>query len=248
MSTIAIEINNLTVKYADHTAIEDINLKIDKGDYVAVVGPNGSGKTTLLKCLLGLIRPTSGEVITEGRPARHRKAEYFGYVPQLKTLDKSFPARAVDLVINGMRRSWPGRISREEREEACHALAKVGMEDECRRPISELSGGQLQKVYLARSFIRRPQILLLDEPATGIDVVCEENINKHIEEVNSSENTTIIMVTHNWATARHHANTILLLNRRQIFYGPANDAFRKDWLRQAFVHTGMEDTEEDAHV
>ncbi|MFP4529063.1 MAG: metal ABC transporter ATP-binding protein [Candidatus Kapaibacterium sp.] len=243
-----IEINNLTVRFGDHTALEDITLSIGRGDFLAVVGPNGSGKTTFLKAVLGMVKPRSGEILIEGLPPGRRDWTNFGYVPQLKTLDKGFPARVIDLVVSGLRQSWPSRISPDERERAISALEMVGMAGEYRRPLVELSGGQLQKIYLARSFVRNPAILLLDEPATGIDVVCEGSINEHIEEVNRDRKTTIIMVTHNWATARHHAKTILLVNRRQIYYGPTEKAFEQEKLRQAFIHTGMEENRGHTHV
>jgi zinc transport system ATP-binding protein len=232
----AIEIKNLTIKFGTYAALENINVEIEEGSFVAIVGPNGSGKTTLLKTLLGLIKPTSGEINILGKPQKSISPEWFGYVPQIKTLDRSFPALPIELVASGIRRSWVGIISSKEKSMAIDALEQVGAGGLAYRQLNSLSGGELQRIYLARSLVRKPKILLLDEPATGIDMVCEANINQLIEDFNKNMKVTVVMVTHNWGTAKHHAKYSLLLNRTQVSYGPTSDTFSEINLSKAFRH------------
>lgn len=233
-----LEVSDLKVILGQNVVLEDINFSLPKSSYLAIVGPNGSGKTTLMKALTGLIKPERGHIKMFGKDIHSLPAGTISYVPQIKTMDKSFPARAIDLVMSGIKRRWSFKINSHDSNKAASILEEVGAKELIYRPLSSLSGGELQRVFLARSLIRNPQILLLDEPATGIDLVCELSINKLITEYNKNFGTTVIMITHDWSAAYHHTNYVLLLNRRQIYYGESKTAFTDDNLQLTFSHLG----------
>lgn len=150
-----------------------------------------------------------------------------------------FPALALELVVSGLRRAWPFRVGEEERRRALEALGRVGALELAHRPLGRLSGGQLQRVYLARALVRRPRLLLLDEPATGVDRLGEVDLYRHLEAYQEETGATILMITHDWEAA-HHASHVLVLNRRVIGFGPPERALSEECLRQAFGHLGHE--------
>lgn len=231
-----IEINNLTVKYGNNTAIADLSIAIQEGIYLGILGPNGSGKSTLLKSILGLLQPASGEIKILGRPQEKTDPKVIGYVPQIKTLDKTFPALAIELVLSGLSKNWVFRSSKQDRSKALKILEKLDSVEIAYRHLSELSGGQLQKIYLARSLVRNPKILLLDEPATGVDFVCETNFNSILSEYAEQNRITILMVTHDWTSAYHHSSHILLLNNHLVYYGTKDNAFTDENIKHTFSH------------
>jgi zinc transport system ATP-binding protein len=200
----------------------------------------------LLKALLGLEHsllrdgPTriAGSIRIWGFPPGEVPPNWVGYVPQLKGFDRSFPALAIELVVSGLRRHWPFLIGRDERKQAIAALEKVGASHLANRRLGRLSGGELQRVYLARSLIRRPRLLLLDEPATGVDVVGEADLYRYLEAYQAESRATILMITHDWEAAQHHASAVLVLNRRVIGYGPPEKVLCHECLSQAFGHVG----------
>jgi len=231
-----LEINHLTVKYGNNTAIWDLSLIIQEGIYVAILGPNGSGKSTLLKAILGLIQPTNGEIKIFGKSIKEIDPKLIGYVPQIKTLDKSFPALAIELVLSGLSKNWVFRTSKKDKIQALKILEQLNSIDIAYRHLSELSGGQLQKIYLARSLVRNPKILLLDEPATGVDFVCETNFNAILNEYAEQNKISILMVTHDWTSAYHHSTHILLMNNHLVYFGPKDNAFTDENIKNTFSH------------
>ncbi len=234
----AIEVNRLEVQLGDYRAITDVSFSARPGDTVAILGPNGAGKTVLIKAILGLIPGAGGEVRLFGRPASEVPPEWIGYVPQVKTLDRSFPATTCDFVVSGKRRSWPGRITKREHEMASRVLAIVGAGHLCHKLLGWLSGGELERVYLARALVREPRLLLLDEPATGIDIVGEDDMYCYIEAYQKRTEAVVLMVTHDWLAARHHASQVLLLNRRVVSFGAPEVALTDESMRAAFGHVG----------
>jgi len=233
-----IEVNGLEVQLGGYQALADVSFSARQGDTVAILGPNGAGKTVLIKAILGLIPVASGEVRLFGRPVSEVPPEWIGYVPQVKTLDRSFPATTCDFVISGKRRSWPGRITTREHEMARKTLSMVGAEHLYHRPLGWLSGGELERVYLARALVREPRLLLLDEPATGIDIVGEGDMYCYIEAYQKRTEAVVLMVTHDWLAARHHVSHALLLNRKVVSFGAPEDALTDDSMRKAFGHVG----------
>jgi len=232
----AVKTSGLTVDLGKHRALENVDLVVEEGSFVVIAGPNGGGKTTLLRALLGLVAPSSGTAQVFDQPPARVPPGWIGYVPQFKSLDRSFPALSCELVASGIKHSWPWRVSRQAHNEAEKALAMVGGSHLEHRPLRELSGGELQRVYLARALVRQPRLILLDEPATGIDVAGESDMYRILDDYSSTQRATILMVTHDWMAAHHHASHALLLNNRVVSYGLAVQALSNANLISAFGH------------
>ncbi len=202
------------------------------------VGPNGGGKTTLVRALGGLLAPRQGTIRLFGAPVEARDPHRISYVPQVKLLDRRFPALAIELVASGLHRRWPWRLGKEDRRRAQEALEAVGAPMLAGRPVAELSGGQLQRVYIARGLVRRPDLLLLDEPATGMDRPGEGELYRILDQFQRERQGTVIMVTHDWSVARHHATHAIILSRTPRGFGPAAETLTDVALRDAYGHTG----------
>lgn len=234
----AIEINNLSLNFAEIKVLENINFNITDGSFVSIVGPNGAGKTTLMKILLGLIKYNTGEVKIFGKNPNEVDPALIGYVPQVKTMDRKFPALAIELVTSGLSRRWPWFVKGEEKQRSMEALSMVKASNLAKRSLSELSGGELQRVCLARSIVRNPKLVVLDEPATGIDAIGEADLYNLLEAYQEKSNATILMITHDWHVANHHSDFVLLLNRKQVSFGPPAESLSESNLRTAFGHIG----------
>ncbi|PSQ95200.1 MAG: ABC transporter ATP-binding protein [Bacteroidetes bacterium SW_9_63_38] len=231
-------VSDLGVCLGGHAVLDALTFEAAPGDFVAIVGPNGGGKTTLVRVLLGLVTPDRGAAHVFGRPPAAGEPGLVGYVPQAKRLDRTFPARALDLVLTALHQRWPFGASMTEKKQALRALDRVGGQPLADRPLNTLSGGELQRVYLARSLARAPRLILLDEPATGIDVAGAADLYEVLETDQEQRNTTILMVTHDWNAAYHHADDVLLLDGRQVGFGRPEEVLTDDCLREAFGHTG----------
>lgn len=231
----ALEVNQLTVRFGDHLALDQICFNTPTGAFLAIVGPNGAGKSTLIRVLLGLVTPTSGQVQVLGAEAGAYPAR-IGYVPQIKTFDRSFPAIALELVMSGIHRAWPARLKPNERHLALQALEQVGATEYAHRQLGRLSGGQLQRVYLARALVRQPELIILDEPATGIDAVGEKDMYAMLERYRAQSGATIAMITHDWDVARYHATQVLVLNQKRFGYGTPAEVLSDDCLGRAYGH------------
>ena len=228
----------MSVSFGGHPVLSDINLGIEPEKFVAIVGPNGAGKSTFIRVLLGLVQPDAGSIKIFDRNLDDVPPHWIGYVPQVKTMDRSFPALAVELVLTGILNAWPWRRRQKLRERAVLAMDQVGAAHLETRPLSTLSGGELQRVCLARSIVREPRLVLLDEPTTGIDSVGEADMYNLLERYQQQSGATILMITHDWHAATHHADLVLMLNREQISFGPPREALAEENLRRAFGHIG----------
>ncbi len=232
---VLLQFNGVTVRFGDFVALRDVSFELERGASLAIVGPNGAGKSTLVKVALGLTQPLLGNASVFGeRPGG--SPERIGYVPQLKTFDRTFPATALELVVTGLRRSWPWRVPPAERDRATAALHRVGAEQLAMRPLSRLSGGELQRAFLARAFVREPELVLLDEPATGVDFLAERDIYDLLEEYQADSGATVVMVTHDLTAARYHSDKVLVLNRTVRGYGGPEEVMREECLQDAFGH------------
>jgi zinc transport system ATP-binding protein len=225
------------VRLGDYEVLQDVDFDLASGEFLAVVGPNGGGKSTLIKVALGLVKPQRGHAALFGSDAG-KAPRRIGYVPQLKTFDRSFPATTLELVVSGLRRRWPARIGKLEREAAMRALAQVGADKLAARPLAKLSGGELQRAFLARALVRRPDVVFLDEPATGVDFLAEHDLYDLLEHYQRDSGATIVMITHDLATARYHASKVAVLNRQLFGFGPPAEVLSEEVLKQAYGHLG----------
>lgn len=219
MSGKAVHIEKLSVYYGQTPALTDVSLDVGEGEYLGILGPNGGGKSTLLKAVLGLVPVYSGTVRVFGDKPSESRA-HIGYVPQFASMDRQFPITVLEVVLTGrMRRGISPffRYSREDRASARKLLERVGMEELCGRRISELSGGQFQKMLIARALAVNPALLLLDEPTASVDAVSREQIYSLLEELNKS--MTIILVTHDLLAISSKVHRLACLNGNLIYHG-----------------------------
>jgi zinc transport system ATP-binding protein len=209
-----VEIQNVTFGYSAEPAIEGINLTINRQDFIGMIGPNGGGKSTLIKMILGLLQPWSGKVILA--PSIN-----IGYLPQYHSFDNRFPISVEEVVLSGLLKTGKltSRIRKAERIKAMEVLAKVGMEPFAKRSIGDLSGGQMQRVFIGRALISNPDLLILDEPATYVDNRFEQELYQLMEAIN--ETTAILLVSHDVGQILSSIKTIACVNRR-LHYHPNN--------------------------
>lgn len=196
----------------DRPVLDNLSFYLHENERVGLVGPNGGGKTTLVKLIVGLLTPTTGKVRVFGlNPAKARPR--IGYMPQHAMMDPRFPVRAIDVVLMGRLGSGRhfGNYSRDDREAAATALTEVGLEDHGARPFSDLSGGQRQRVLLARALVTKPELLLLDEPAAGLDHKVERDFFELLQELNRQ--LTIVLVTHDLGFVSGFVRTVICVHR-----------------------------------
>ena len=218
--------------YENHDAVIDLNLEIYPGDYLCVVGENGSGKSTLIKGILGLLKPTGGTLAV----ADELKRGGIGYLPQQTAAQKDFPATVQEVVLSGTlsRRGNRPFYSRAERKLAAHNLERLGIEHLKQKCYRELSGGQQQRVLIARALCATEQLLILDEPITGLDPSAIQDFYHLIKKLNKDDGITIIMVSHDIGNVISQANKILHLHRRVVFCGTA-EAYRQSVAGKEFL-------------
>jgi len=194
------EVKNLFYQVNGQSILKDVSLSVLPGDYCAIIGPNGGGKTTLIRLLLGLETPTGGEIKLFGQAlGRFKRWEKIGYVPQRASqLDQNFPATVLDVVKMGRiaKQGFFKRMRQEDRDAIQEAMAKMDVLGIQEKLIGELSGGQRQRVMIARALASKPEVLILDEPNTGVDVVSQQRFYKLLRELNRQEKMTIIFITH----------------------------------------------------
>ncbi len=230
----AIEIKNLDAVLSGREILKSINLSLEEGKFMGIVGPNGSGKTTLLKVIIGIIKPVSGNVRVCGvTPADAIRKNLFGYLPQNQKVETNFPARALDVVLMGLYAKlgmfrWPAK---EDVGRAREMLATMGMAGFENEPYGNLSGGQQQRVSIARALINKPRILILDEPSTGIDVVGQEDFYHLLKGLQKRMNLTIIMVSHDVGTVTSYVDEIACLNKILHYHGSPMGALNETVIK-----------------
>ncbi|HWP79595.1 MAG TPA: ABC transporter ATP-binding protein [Candidatus Acidoferrum sp.] len=219
MTKTAIHIDNLTVTYGQTPAITGVSLDVPEGEYLGIIGPNGGGKSTLLKAILGLVPAATGTVTVFGkRPGEARGA--VGYVPQFAELDKHFPITVEEVVLTGR---LPAGLSPffsyrdADRAVTLELLEKVGVAALAKRRISDLSGGEFQKMLIARALATQPKLLLLDEPTASVDARSREHIFSLLSEL--SRDMTIILVTHDLLAISSQVKRLACLNGQLVYHG-----------------------------
>ncbi len=217
-----IELENVTLGYEKHVVLKNISLKIEEGDFVCIVGPNGSGKSTLIKGILGLIKPLKGKI------KYNIKQNFIGYMPQETKVDANFPASVWEIVLSGTLNTLGFKpfYSKEAKEKALSNLKLLHIENLKNKSFADLSGGQRQKVLLARSLCATSSLLILDEPSNNLDSKSKENLYETIENLNK-KGITIIMITHDLDHGNLIGNKILSLREDTIFYGSTADFVRR---------------------
>lgn len=212
-----LEIKNLYFSYEKQKALENINLSINRKDFLAIIGPNGGGKSTLLKLILGINKIQKGSIEIEGR-ASLLCLEKIGYVPQNTNVNTDFPIRVFEVVLMG--RTSKRRVlfgySKDEISKAYDVLQKVGMEKFAKNKIGSLSGGQRQRVMIARALFSNPQILLLDEPTSSIDAKGQKEIYELLKILN--EEITVVVVSHDISIILEYASKVAYINRTLVLH------------------------------
>lgn len=214
-----ITLENLCFSYEEAQILKDISFTIQEGKFVGVIGPNGGGKTTLLKLLMGFLKPDSGKMTIFGKSPVEARGE-ISYVPQTLRYDKQFPISVLELVLEGRlsHLSWYGKFSAEDKKAALESLEKVGMADYQHRAFGTLSGGQAQRVLIARSLASNPRLLLLDEPTASVDANAEAEIYQILKNLQGS--MTILMVTHNLKAAVELVDHVICIQQTATILAP----------------------------
>ncbi len=225
-----LEVREVTVRFGTKTVLEDISFHVPVGEFLCLCGPNGAGKSTLLKVMLGLLKPTAGAVLIRGEdPERGRRR--IGYVPQRKAFDRDFPATPLEVVVANLRGTWPMRIRDDERTLAMAALTRTGAAKLHQAQMRDLSGGETQRVFLARALVTKPEVLILDEPTAGVDVGGRAAIIDLMAELSASESIAAILVTHNLQAIARCAERVIYLDRRVRAWGLWSELSRSPELR-----------------
>ena len=227
--------DDVSYRYGGILAVERVNLDIPRGDFTAIVGPNGSGKSTLVKLALGLLEPASGSVRLFGEDPRHfTDWERVGYVPQVSPgMGARFPATVAEIVGHGLYRgpsAWEF-WRRSARPEVLEALEATGMADLGGRRVGSLSVGQQQRVLLARALVREPELLMLDEPAAGIDASGEEQLYQLLRHLHRESGINVLMVSHDIGAVMREASTVACINRGLMFHGAPHDLTQAELAR-----------------
>jgi ABC-type Mn2+/Zn2+ transport system ATPase subunit len=217
----ALAVEGLVVRYESTTVLNGVSFALPAGALVGIIGPNGAGKTTLIKAILGLVPVASGSVTLAGQPVL-RGSGRIAYIPQRDSVNRRFPATALDVVLMGRYRQvgWLRRPGSRDRAAALAALDQVGLADQRGRSLNELSGGQQQRVFLARALAQEPDVLLLDEPISGVDVPNQEAILAILDEL-ARQGKTLLLTTHDLRCNMNHFSALMALNRRLVALGPA---------------------------
>lgn len=233
-----VKLEDVWVSYHETLALRAVNMEIEDGELLGLIGPNGSGKTTLIKVILGLVKPDRGRVEVFGVPPEKLGPKHYliGYVPQRSQGDWSFPVSVIDVVLMGRygRIGLFKRPSATDREIAMRALEDVQMQDFARRQLAELSGGQQQRVLIARALATEPKLLLLDEPAAGVDAYGEEKFYELLKGLREEHGLTIVVVTHDIAVVSAHVQKLACLNQTLYIHASPTEVITAGTLEKVY--------------
>jgi manganese/iron transport system ATP-binding protein len=228
-----LDVQHLTVSYNGHNALEKITFHLHEGERVAVVGPNGAGKSTLFKVVAGVLQPSAGDVKVFG--SRPRGHQCIGYIPQRSQVDWTFPVTVADVVMMG-RSAKLGPLNfphKRDWEFVHHALETVDLSNLASRQIGQLSGGQQQRMFIARALAQEAELMLMDEPFTGLDTPSQEGILDLLDRL-KRENVTVMVATHDLDQASSHFDRIMLLNQQMVAFGDPQVVMHTDNLLKAY--------------
>lgn len=232
----AISVHNVTVRYGDVLALDDVSLELYAGRVCGLVGMNGSGKSTLFKTIMGQIRPDSGTVLVEGGdPPIARFDGALGYVPQREAIDFDFPVTVGEVVMMGRygKMGWTRRPSTADYDVVAHALERVELTEYAHRQIGQLSGGQRKRAFVARAIAQEARVMLLDEPFAGVDKRTEATITQLLREL-ADAGTTVFVSTHDLQALPGLADEAMLLMRSVLMHGDPHEVLQPNNLAKAF--------------
>ncbi len=234
--TSALHVHDLCVSYDREVVLRDVHALLQPGESVALIGPNGAGKSTFIKAILGLVPASSGYIEVLGTTPANARA-HVAYVPQTDHLDPRFPVTVQQVVLMGRYRSigWFRRPAKIDKAAAHAALEQVGLVDRAAETFGTLSGGQRQRVLIARAIAQEARLLLLDEPFNGVDSVTQDVLLDVLARLRA-EGTAVVMATHDISVAHLACGHACLLNRRQVAFGPLDDALTADALKATYGH------------
>ena len=229
------EIENLTVNYDGILALDKVSFSVEEKDFLGIIGPNGAGKTTLFSCMLGLLNNYQGEIRFFGTNIRKSKQylHQIGYVPQKPIFEKNFPATVAEVVGMG--------LTKNQRDNTIDkVLQKVWLHELSHRRIGDLSGGQQQRVFIAKALVNDPQILILDEPVTGIDLQSKDLFYQILRDLNQKDSITVIWSSHDLDAVAKLASKVACLNRTLFFHGISEEFFHNENLLKMYSESSMQ--------
>jgi zinc transport system ATP-binding protein len=230
-----IKLENVTYRYNSDLVLENISFKADQGDLLGIIGPNGAGKTSLFSLILGLLEGYQGKITVFGEDIRNNRKilKKIGYIPQKNIIDQGFPATVEEIVSLGV-------FERKTKDKIISAINTVGLLEQKHRRIGELSGGQQQRILIAKALVNEPQLLILDEPTTGIDLETQNKFYALLRKLNSENKITIILASHDLDAINKLANKIACVNRKMSFHGDAREFFGNEQLLKSYSESSMQ--------
>lgn len=229
-----LDIKNLNVKFKSCEVLQDITISIKKGDYIAVVGPNGAGKTTFIRALLGLVDRVEGEIIFQ--------SSKIGYLQQKVSLnDSKFPASVEEIIKSGLliNKKFPKIFNRKDKEIIKEIISLLDISNLKDKKIGKLSGGELQKVLLARALVSKPEILFLDEPTTALDPLSRDHFYNLLGDLNEKKKITILLISHDMGSVGKYAEKLLYIDQKLIFYGTFDEFCQSAEMTRFFGNTSQ---------
>lgn len=220
------EIRSLSAAYGTNVVLQDVDFKVIEQDFIGVIGPNGGGKTTLLKVILGLVKPLKGSIAFNEELLNEKS---IGYLPQISTGDINYPVSVTDIILSGLmiRKGIISRMTSADRKKADQVIEELGLGGMSKSNLNELSGGQIQRVFLARAIIGDPRLLLLDEPGNFVDTTFENDFYEKLRDLN--KRMAILMVSHDVGTISAHIKSFACVNR-VLHYHASHEITNEDLL------------------
>jgi zinc transport system ATP-binding protein len=231
-----IKVANLSYHYNSIPSLDHISFTVDKGDFLGIIGPNGAGKTTLFQCMLGIVNDFSGQINLFGFDIRQDKKmlQRIGYVPQKKSVEQAFPATVSEIVSLGM---IGKKISRESIDSAIEFVELGAYRN---KRIGELSEGQQQRVIIAKALVNQPDLLILDEPTTGIDSAAQQRFYDLLTKLNKDKGITIVWSSHDMNAVEKLASKVACIDRKLFFHGESEDFFGDEERMKSYVEFAMQ--------
>ena len=220
------EMHSLSASYGVNIVLQDVDFRVSENDFIGVIGPNGGGKTTLLKVILGLLKPAKGKIVFNNELLNGNS---IGYLPQMSTGDINYPVTVTDIILSGLmiRKGIISRMSTSDKKKAGMVIDELGLSGMAGSTLNELSGGQMQRVFLGRAIIGNPKLLLLDEPGNFVDTTFENDFYEKLRELN--KRMAILMVSHDVGTISSHIKSFACVNG-SLHYHPSHEITNEDLL------------------